>query len=79
LPPRDEVKDAYSTHQKSIDLLDYKHNTNLEAGVLSMWKWAIKQPKRLRRSWDLYEIDKGLYPYWQPEALKDGYYKKEEK
>jgi UDP-glucose 4-epimerase len=76
LPPRHEVKHAYSTWQKSVDLLGFEHKTNLEDGIVNMWEWAKKQPKRERYIWDKYEIEKGLYPYWKPEALKDGYFKR---
>ena len=39
-----------------------------------MWDWVGKQPKRERKSWESYEIDKGLYPYWTKEAIKDGFW-----
>lgn len=78
LPQRHEVRMAYSTYQKSVDLLDFEHKTHLMDGVTAMWKWALKQPKREREIWDEYEIDRGLYSYWKPAALKDGFYREEE-
>jgi UDP-glucose 4-epimerase len=77
LPPRHEVRHAYSTWQKSVDILGFEHKTNLYDGIKKMWDWAKEQPKRPRQIWDNYELDKGLYPYWQKEALQDGYYKTE--
>lgn len=78
LPPRHEVKHAYPTYQKSIDILGFEHKTDLYDGILNMWSWATQQPKRPRQIWESYEVDKGLYPYWKKEALQDGYYKTEQ-
>jgi len=74
LPPRHEVREAYSTYDKSIELLDFEHNISLWGGVCSMWDWVGSQPKRERKSWESYEIDEGLYPYWTKEAIKDGFW-----
>lgn len=78
LPQRHEVREAHSTFQKSFDLLHFDHKTYLIDGVTDMWKWVLKQPKRDRVIWDEYEVDQGLYSYWKPGALKDGYYREEE-
>jgi UDP-glucose 4-epimerase len=75
LPPRHEVRHAYSTWQKSVDLLGFEHKTELYDGIKNMWEWALLQPKRKRFIWSEYEIDKGLYPQWKPAALEDGYWK----
>jgi UDP-glucose 4-epimerase len=75
LPPRHEVKYAYPTYQKSVDLLGFEHNVDLFEGTAAMWEWVQKQPLRNRFIWDTYELDKGLYPYWSQNALKPGYYK----
>lgn len=75
LPPRHEVRHAYSTWQKSVDILGFEHKTDLYDGMKKMWDWAKEQPKRKRQIWDSYELDKGLYPYWKKEALQDGFYK----
>ena len=75
LPPRHEVKIAFPTYQKSIDVLKFEHTTSLEDGVLKMWKWAKEQPAKHRKVWQEYEITKDLYDYWKPEALKDGYWR----
>lgn len=77
LPPRHEVKHAFPTWQKSVDVLGFEHKTDLYDGIKNMWEWAQKQPKRERFIWSEYELDKGIYEYWRPEALKDGFYKKE--
>lgn len=75
MPPRYEVRHAHSTWQKSVDLLGFEHKTELYDGIKNMWDWAQQQPKRERFVWAEYELDKGLYPYWSQEALKDGHWK----
>lgn len=69
LPPRHEVKYAYPTYQKSIDLLGFEHKTNLYDGLSKMWEWAKQQPNRPRQVWSQYELDKGIYPFWKKEEL----------
>jgi len=62
---RHEVKNAVPTWQKSVDLLDYRDDTNLHNGLVKMWKWAEKQPNRKRFIWENYEISKGIYEFWK--------------
>lgn len=69
LPPRHEVKYAYPTWEKSVELLGFNQTTALPAGLTKMWDWAQQQPHRERFVWPSYEIDTGLYPYWKQEAL----------
>jgi UDP-glucose 4-epimerase len=69
LPPRHEVKYAYPTWQKSVDLLGFEHRTSLFDGLTKMWNWVKLQPSRPRQVWGTYELEKGIYPYWQKETL----------
>jgi len=62
---RHEVKHAWSTWQKSVDLLDYKETMSLREGLLDMWEWVKIQPDRERTYWSNYEIDKNIYSYWK--------------
>ena len=62
---RHEVKHAVPSYQKSIDLLGYEQNIDLEEGLRDMWEWAKTQPKREQYKWDNYEIDNGIYSYWK--------------
>ncbi len=62
---RHEVKHCVPTYQKSVDILDFKHETNLKEGLTDMWNWAKQQPMRDRFVWPRYELDKGIYSYWQ--------------
>lgn len=65
LEERHEVINAYSTHEKAKYILGYVDKTNLKDGLTIMWEWAKQQPKRERREWDSYELDKGLYGFWK--------------
>jgi UDP-glucose 4-epimerase len=65
LEPRHEVKNAWSTYQKSIDILGYTENTDLQTGLKTMWEWAKKQPTRQRKMWESYELEKGIYSFWK--------------
>jgi UDP-glucose 4-epimerase len=69
LPPRHEVKYAYPTWQKSIDILGFEQKTGLRDGLAKMWQWAQTQPLRPRQVWSGYELDTGIYPFWTQAAL----------
>ena len=56
---------AISTYQKSIDILGFKHETDLEDGLTKMWEWAKVQPMRNQFIWPFFELDKGLYSFWK--------------
>jgi len=65
LQGRHEVKNAYCTHMKSVDLLSFEMRTSLRDGLAKMWAWARKQPYRSQMKWDRFEIEDGLYGYWK--------------
>jgi len=67
LESRHEVKHAWSTWQKSVDLLDFQHKIDLEEGLSRMWEWAKQQPNRARFVWSEYELENGIYKYWKNE------------
>jgi len=62
---RYEVKNAYSSYQKSIDLLGYNDKTSLIDGLTTMWNWVKTQPNRVSKGFNHYELDKGLYSFWK--------------
>ena len=62
---RHEVKNAYVTWKKSVDLLGYDEKHTLEQGITEMWNWAKTQPNRKRFEWNQFELDKGVYSYWK--------------
>ena len=65
LEQRHEVKHAWSTHQKSVELLDYTETVGLKEGLIEMWEWAKNQPTRKQQKFDTYEVDKGIYSFWK--------------
>lgn len=65
LEKRHEVKQAHSTWQKSVKLLEYKDKTSLKDGLTNMWEWAKKQPNRKKFMWKKYEVEKKLYSFWK--------------
>ena len=65
LAPRHEAKHAWTTWEKSVEMLGFRHTVELGDGLGRMWNWACRQPKRHRKTWGSYEIDKGLYDYWR--------------
>jgi len=65
LEKRHEVKHAYTSYEKSVNLLNFKMKTTLKEGLIKMWSWAKMQPKRKRKEWDFFELDKGIYSYWK--------------
>jgi UDP-glucose 4-epimerase len=69
LPPRQEVKYAFPTWQKSVDILGFEHKTNLFDGLTKMWEWVKLQPERPRQVWGTYELEKGIYDYWKTDVL----------
>jgi UDP-glucose 4-epimerase len=66
---RHEVKHSIPTYQKSVDILEFKHKTSLKEGLTNMWEWAQQQPKRNRFIWPSYELDKGIYSFWENKNL----------
>ena len=67
LEQRHEVKYAWSTWDKSVNMLGFEHNIDLEEGLMKMWEWAQKQPNRKRFFWSNYELTKGIYNFWKRE------------
>jgi UDP-glucose 4-epimerase len=65
LEKRHEAKHAWSTWEKSVDLLGFEHKTDLEEGLTKMWTWAQTQPNRERMTWENYELDRGIYDFWK--------------
>lgn len=65
LEGRHEVKHALPGYERSVELLGYQDQTDLASGLSNMWIWAQKQPNRIQKYWDHYEIDKGIYGFWK--------------
>ena len=65
LEPRHEAKHAWSTYQKSVDLLDYKETFSLEEGLKSMWDSVKDLPMKPLAFYQDYEVEEGIYSYWK--------------
>jgi UDP-glucose 4-epimerase len=65
LEQRHEVKDAWVSHEKIKNILQFKNSTNLHEGLLNMWNWAKLQPIRQRKIWPSYELENGIYNFWK--------------
>lgn len=64
LETRDEVKFAYSNHDKAKTLLNFEDRTSMEELVYEMFEWVKTEPNREVKFLD-YEINKKLYSYWK--------------
>lgn len=67
--PRHEVKNTACDWEKSVRLLGFEHKTSLEEGLTKMWKWSNTLQMRSRLIFDKYEVNKGLYSYWEKDRL----------
>jgi UDP-glucose 4-epimerase len=65
LEKRYEIKDAWCGYEKSIELLDYKEEVSVYDGMVKMWDWLKTQPKRPKKYFTSYELDKNIYSYWK--------------
>lgn len=67
---RHEVNQAWTTWQKSVELLGYEDKTSLRDGVAKMWEWAQAAWKKYPLRRDTHrvarlEVERGLYSYWR--------------
>lgn len=69
LPERHEVKNAYCSNEKSVQLLNFEHKTDLYDGVKNMYEWAKTLPLQDRFIWKKYELEKGMYDFWKRDNL----------
>lgn len=67
--PRHEVRQAWSTWAKSVELLGYEDRTSFADGLTEMWAWAqdawYRYPVRRNPPTLHCEIERGLYPWWK--------------
>lgn len=64
LPERNEVKHAYSNHDRAREAFKISDNVSLEEGVMRMAKWAEKVGSRETKKFDNIEITHNLPPSW---------------
>ncbi|MEN4012620.1 MAG: NAD-dependent epimerase/dehydratase family protein [Bellilinea sp.] len=65
LPPRNEVKDAYSSHQKIERVFGKQSSTSLEEGLARMAAWVEQHGSRESQKFGHIEIRKSLPAVWQ--------------
>jgi UDP-glucose 4-epimerase len=65
LPARDEVKDAYSSHERTRRVFGLGPATSLEDGLERMAKWVRQYGSRVGQKFDNLEIEKNLPVAWQ--------------
>lgn len=65
LPPRNEVKNAYSDHSKVKKFFGYETTVSIQNGVRRMAEWAKKAGPRESREFTNIEIPKNLPPSWK--------------
>jgi UDP-glucose 4-epimerase len=64
LPARNEVVEAYASHEKARLLLGAEAKVDLETGVRRMAAWAAQAGARKGKPFDNIEITKNLPPSW---------------
>lgn len=67
LPPRKEVVNAYSSHEKVRRVFGYEPRVTLDEGIGAMVQWAKRMGPRPQPAFNGIEIDRNLPPSWQPE------------
>lgn len=64
-PPRNEVQDAYSTHDKLQRVFGVGEACSLENGLARMARWVRQQGARRSRAFEQIEIAKNLPAVWR--------------
>jgi len=64
LPARNEVKHAYSSHEKVARIFGCPTHYRLEEGITRMAAWAKSVGARQSKKFDAVEISRGLPPSW---------------
>jgi UDP-glucose 4-epimerase len=63
-PPRKEVQDAYSTHEKVRQVFGERHRYGLDEGLARMAEWVQKQGARSSARFENIEIARNLPVAW---------------
>lgn len=64
LEPRYEVKRVVPTWQKSENILEYEHRTELKQGIQKMWDWVVSNKRNHPARFAELEITRDIYSYW---------------
>lgn len=71
-PPRNEVADAYASHDKARERFGAAEPVELEAGIARMAAWAKETGPRRTPEFDAVEVAKNLPPAWASVVRGDG-------
>jgi UDP-glucose 4-epimerase len=64
LPPRNEVLNAYASHEKAAHILDAKPSVSLAEGIGRMAAWAKAVGARRARRFGEIEVERNMPPVW---------------
>jgi len=64
LPPRDEVKVAFSDHSKTARIFGTSEKTTLEKGIQGMAAWVLEHGARESSTFENIEVSKNMPPSW---------------
>ena len=65
LPPRNEVKNAFSDHSKSERIFRYRAHYSLEEGLYKMVRWVERHGAKKSKAFGNIEVEKNLPPSWK--------------
>ena len=65
LPSRDEVKDAYSSHEKTNRIFGVRAHTPLDEGLRRMARWVRDNGAKAGKRFEGIEVDKNLPAVWR--------------
>lgn len=65
LPPRNEVKDIYSSHAKLQNVFGKRQQTHLNEGLRRMAEWVKQHGARQSKKFDYVEVSKNFPAAWQ--------------
>ncbi len=64
LPPRNEVKNAYSDHSKVKEIFGYRNTVSIEEGIKRMAAWALRVGSKKSRDFENIEVKKNFPVGW---------------
>jgi len=68
LPARNEVKDAYASHQRVKQVFGHEAGFSLHDGIARMAEWAMRAGPRRSKAFEGIEVNRNLPGAWVREA-----------
>lgn len=69
VPPRNEVQQAYSTHEKVIHVFGQTDSVSLDVGLARMAEWVKQHGARTSKKFENIEVEKNFPIAWLSQAL----------